>query len=89
MLESKSIENESIKNEKDSKAIIKYNIADLINLINENIIDNQESNIEPYKKQFLDELSNKGVSVQFRSHGKLENYDKSIELINKCRNKKY
>lgn len=36
--------------------------------------------IEPYKKQFLDELSTKGVNVHYID-GTWENYNKSLELL--------
>ena len=38
--------------------------------------------IEPYQKQILDELSNRGVVVHFRN-GDMEDYEKSIPLLNK------
>ena len=37
--------------------------------------------IIPYQKQFLDELSNKGVQVHYRKNNKWENYNTSISLI--------
>lgn len=37
--------------------------------------------IKPYEKQYLDELSNKGVQVHYRHNNKWEDYNKSIPLI--------
>ena len=36
--------------------------------------------IEPYKRQFLDELSNKGITVHYRD-GSLEDYSKSSDFL--------
>lgn len=37
--------------------------------------------IKSYEKQYLDELSNKGVQVHYRQNNKWEDYNKSIPLI--------
>ena len=37
--------------------------------------------IKPYEKQYLDELSNKGIQVHYRQNNKWEDYNKSIPLI--------
>lgn len=37
--------------------------------------------VKPYTTQFLDELSNRGVGVHYRSHDEYEDYNKSLEMI--------
>ena len=43
--------------------------------------------IEPYNEQFLDELSNKGISVHFNGSSYQEDYEQSLNLIQKLGNK--
>ena len=43
--------------------------------------------IKPYNKQFLDELSNKGVQVHYKGSSYQEDYEKSLNLIEKLGSK--
>ena len=74
---------------KDKETLIDYSLSEGSNTLNVQLYINdileEEKNIqvyyiEPYKKQFLDELAEESISTHYRT-GKYENYDSSVELL--------
>ena len=74
---------------KNKETIIDYSLSEGLNNIKAQLYVNdslqyeetlQVYYIEPYKEQFLDELSDESVSTHYRT-GKYENYNLSVELL--------
>ena len=84
----KLIEKEIVTGEKISINFEKEGIKNINIILYKNNEEKLNENriiyyIEPYKSQFLEELTNKGVQVHFRSRGNYEDYSTSLNMLKK------